>query len=274
MSGLSAYRKTKTISISSGKGGVGKSTVTANLAFALAKQGRKVLILDGDLGMANVDIMFGIKAEGHLHEVITGSKEIQEIVTPLGPNIDLISGGSGIVELNRMNAFERRSLMEAVQIFEGRYDYMLIDTAPGISDNVLYLNSAAQMSAIIINPDPASITDSYALIKVLHQEYKENRFAIICNQVRDEMEGLHLFNRFNEVVNRFLFVGLDFWGSISQDPLFRRATQHQRLILKHDPTCEPARQLLNVSAKLERTLVKSNDKNGLQFFWEQVMGVA
>ena len=267
-------RRTKTISITSGKGGVGKSTLVANLAYALALQGRKILIFDGDLGMANIDIMFGVKAESHVHDFLSGEKSIQEIITPLAPNIDLISGGSGIVELNRLNSFERRTLMESIQLIENNYDYLLIDTAPGISDNVLYLNSSAQMAAVVINPDPSSIADSYALIKILNREYKETHFAIICNQVRDEMDGLALFNRFNEVVNRFLFVGLDYWGSLAQDPIFRRATQQQRLILKHEPMTTSAQQILSVSARLERAMNKPSSKSGMQFFWEQVVGVA
>jgi flagellar biosynthesis protein FlhG len=274
MAAILGNRRTKTVSITSGKGGVGKTTIVSNIAFALARQGKRVLILDGDLGMANVDIMFGVKAEANIHQVITGEVDVAQAITPLGNGIDLISGGSGIVELNRLNSFERRAMMESLQSMDGLYDYLLIDTAPGISDNVLYLNSAAQETAIVINPDPASLTDSYALIKVLNQEYKESHFSIICNQVRDETDGMALYHRFNEVVSRFLFVGLDYWGSISQDPLFRKSTQNQRLILKHEPTSESSRQLLNVSLKLERSLARKNEKSGLQFFWDQVVGVA
>jgi len=267
-------RRTKTVSVTSGKGGVGKTTILCNLAYALARQGKRVLILDGDLGMSNVDLMFGVKAEANIHQVITGEVEASQAVTPLGNGIDLISGGSGIVELNRLNSFERRAMMESLQSMAGLYDYMLIDTAPGISDNVLYLNSAAQETAIVINPDPASLTDSYALIKVLNQEYKESHFAIICNQVKDEADGMALYHRFNEVVSRFLFVGLDYWGSIAQDSALRKSTQNQRLILKQEPTAESSRQLLNISTKLERSLARKNDKSGLQFFWDQVIGVA
>ncbi len=274
MSAILGHRRTKTVSVTSGKGGVGKTTIVSNLAFALARQGKRVLILDGDLGMANVDIMFGVKAEANIHQVIKGEVEIAQAITPLGTNIDLIAGGSGIVELNRLNSFERRAMMESLQSMDGLYDYMLIDTAPGISDNVLYLNSAAQETAIVINPDPASLTDSYALIKVLNQEYKESHFSIICNQVRDETDGMALYHRFNEVVSRFLFVGLDYWGPLTQDPLFRKSAQNQRLILKHEPTSESSRQLLNISMKLERSLVRKNEKSGLQFFWDQVVGVA
>lgn len=274
MKTTASRKKTRTVSITSGKGGVGKTTMVANMAYALAARGNRVLVFDGDLGMANIDIMFGVKSEYSIMNVLQGDKEINEVVTQLAPNISLIPGGSGVVELNRLNAFERRSLVDAVSSLNYQYDYLLIDTAPGIADNVLYLNSAAQVSAVVITPDPASLADSYALIKVLNKEYKESKFSIICNQVRDEAEGLSLFNRFNDVVNRFLYIGLDYWGSVAQDQLFRRSTQNQRLILKHEPTSDAAKNLLKISNKLENAVRNQEDKSGLQFFWEQVVGVA
>jgi len=274
MSGLSAMRRTRTISVTSGKGGVGKTSLVCNMALALQARGRKVLILDADLGLSNVDILFAQKTENHLLDLIEGRKKIEEVLHSVDKGIDLLSGGSGLVELSRINAFQRRQLVETLDSLDGKYDYMLIDTAPGISDNVLHFNTAAEKSAVVITPDPASLTDAYALIKVLHQEHQEKHFSIVCNQVRDEVEGLALFNRFNDVVARFLLVGLDYWGAISQDAGFRRATHGQRLVLKQEAQSEVARQIVNISDKMERSLQRSHEKNGIQFFWEQVVGVA
>jgi flagellar biosynthesis protein FlhG len=267
-------RRTKTVSITSGKGGVGKTTLTANLAYALAKKGHKVLIFDGDLGMANIDIHFGVRSEGSIAQVLSGEKEISEVICELAPQISLIPGGSGLVELNRLTAFERRALLDSVAELDFQYDYLLIDTAPGISDNVLYLNSATQFCNVIITPDPSSLTDSYALIKVMNQEFKRNRFSIVCNQVRDEQEGLQLFNKFNDVTNRFLYIGLDYLGSMTQDPLLRRTSLNQRLILKHEPSCQVSQQITAIAAKLSRSLAGLEEQTGLSNYWEQVMGVA
>lgn len=266
--------RTRTVSITSGKGGVGKTTVVSNLAYSLAQGGRRVLILDGDLGMSNVDIFHGTKAKGNLLEVLQGAKTVDEILTPLASGVDLISGGSGLVELNRMSLFERRALVESVLDLEYRYDVILIDTSPGISDNVLYMNAAAESIGVIITPDPASLTDSYALIKVLHQEYKENRFSIICNMVRDEAEGLGLYSRFADVVNRFLSVGLDYWGAVPQDAFLRKTTQMQRLVLRQDPENQASRALQALSHQIRGSFERHQVQESSPLFWEQVMGVA
>ena len=264
----------RTLSISSGKGGVGKTFVTANVAFELAKQGKKVLLLDGDLGMANLDLVFGVKPKGTLVDILNGTHTVSEILTPVSPNISLLSGGSGLVELNRLSHFERRSLIDAVSSLDQRFDYLLIDTAPGISDNVLQLNSAAQNISFVITPDPSSLTDSYALMKVLNFESKESHFAIICNQVKDTQEGAQLFQRFSEIAHKFLNISLDYWGSIPHDSLIRKTQQHQRLLSQFEPQSLAAEHLRQITKNAQMSLQYIRPKTGIQFFWEQVVGVA
>ncbi len=267
-------QRTRTISITSGKGGVGKTTLVANLALCLSQRGKKVLILDGDLGMANVDILFGVKTTGNIHDILAGRKEMKDILTEVSKDVYLIPGGSGVVEFNNMNHFERRAMVEAVSALPLGFDYLLIDTAPGIAENVLFLNSAAQTVSVVITPDPASFADAYALIKVLNKNYKVNHFSIVCNQVRDEQEGLQLYQRFNDVVNKFLYIGLDYWGSIPNDVVLRKAIQMQRLIVRQDAGAESAKALRQICNQVEKSTQQIETKGGMQMFWDQVVGFA
>jgi flagellar biosynthesis protein FlhG len=266
--------RTRTISITSGKGGVGKTTLVANLALSLAQKGKKVLSLDGDLGMANVDIMFGAKCQGSIHDIIAGRKEMKDILLEVSKDVFLIPGGSGIVEFNNLNHFERRAMVEAISSLPMGFDYLLIDTAPGIAENVLFLNSAAQSVSVVITPDPSSFADAYALIKVLNKQYKVNHFSIVCNQVRDEEEGMNLYKRFNDVVNRFLYIGLDYWGSVPNDAVLRKATQMQRLIVRHDVGAESSKAIRQISAQIEKSSKLIEANGGMQMFWDQVVGFA
>ena len=266
--------RTKTFSITSGKGGVGKSTLTANVAVALAEQGKKILILDGDLGMGNLDIMFGIRSTKTILDVLNGSCEIDEIIHQVQPNISLIPGGSGLLELQNLSDVQKRNLLDQVATLDIQPDYMLVDTAPGIGDNVLYLNTAVNEINIILTPDPSSMADSYALIKVLNKHHKETRFSIICNQVKDEKEGLALFKRISDVASKFLFVSLDYKGFIPADLILSRATRSQQLIVQTAPQSPSARAIFSISEKLSSIEQLDKSKGGIQFFWEQLFQVA
>ena len=266
----------KLISISSGKGGVGKTTLTCNLATALADQGQRVLILDGDLGMSNVDIFFGVRAITTAFDLLQG-KSIDQCITHAIQGIDILSGGSGLFEMTQINAFQRRELINQVNELQFRYDYVLIDTAPGLHEFVLHFNAVADDNIIVVTQDPASFTDAYALIKVLNKKHKLSEFKIICNQV-DEKNGQNLFVKLSEVVEKFLSVRLTYLASVPLDPQLTRIQQMQRLILRqapNSPSCETFRQLSKeIISETTSIVSEPQQSKGLESIFRPVTGHA
>jgi len=272
--GATASHPTRTISITSGKGGVGKTSIVTNMAVLLSRQGKSVLILDGDLGMANVDIFFNVKPRKTLADFFAGLAEIGEVLLQVDQRIWIIPGGSGIRDLQKLNESQRQLLLHSLSRMPQRFDYLLIDTAPGIDNNVMYFNTSAQEICVVVTPDPASIADSYALIKVLHTYYHEKRFAILTNQVRDEAEGLAVYQRLSDVAQKFLYVSLDYWGSIPMDVMLRRSNKNQTILARTGQDAVATQALKKVADKLLYTPPSAQIKGGLQFFWEQLMGAA
>lgn len=265
---------TKTLTITSGKGGVGKSTLVANMALWLGRRGNRVLLIDGDFSMANLDIMFGKRAYKSIYDIVSDQHTLSEVMLEVEQNVFLIPGGSGIRELTKMNDIQRRNFLDQVGELPGRFDYLIIDTAPGIDDNVLYLNSAVNEINVVLTPDPSSLADSYALIKVLNQSHKEERFSVICNMVKDEAEGLALFRRLSDVAAKFLCVSLDYKGCVPNDLALRAATKSQQLVVKIQPQAQSSLAIRAIAEKLKGSSDIEKTKGGIQFFWEQVFGVA
>lgn len=267
-------RQTRTISITSGKGGVGKTTVVVNMASQLAKLGKNVLILDGDLGMANVDIMFGVRARNNINDLLNGAKKIDDVLTQIAPHIWLLPGGSGITELQNLGEREKRVLLDQLAGIKQKFDYMLVDTAPGIDSNVMYFNTSAQEICVVVTPDPSSFADAYALIKVLNTYYQEKKFSIIANQVRDEQEGLAVFQKLSDISQKFLYISLDYIGSIPSDIVVKRATKAQQICVSVSPEAAASQAIKKVVEKINTRQDVGHVKGGIQFFWEQIVGVA
>ena len=267
----------KIISFSSGKGGVGKTSITSNVALGLSQLGKKILILDGDLGMANVDIFFGVHPKKNIDNLLQG-EPLANCLTSVAHNIDLLAGGSGIYELNHLNSFQRREIISRLEAVHYQYDYLIIDTSPGLHDHVLHLNAVADDCNIILTADPSSFADSYALIKVLQQKYRTQRFSIICNQVKDEAHGSQLFLRFAEVVQQFLSVRIQYKGSIPYDVNLKISNQHQRLILRQDPKSISTQAIRVICSDIEaqnKTIGRAGaDVKGLDSLFRPVSGHA
>lgn len=264
----------RTISITSGKGGVGKTTLTVNLADSLAKLNKRVLILDGDMSLANVDIFLKKNPEKTLKHFFAGEATLSEIIIKYSKNIHILPGASGVLELTQLSAFQKKMLIDGVSQIEGRYDYLMIDTASGVADEVLYLSSAAQEIYVVVQPDPASLTDSYALIKLLNQTYKLKNFSIITNQVLNDQEGLKMYNRLNNVTSKFLNVQLDYRGFVPFDIKMRQATNKQKLISEYAPDSLSSSSLRKMARTIDKSEMLPECHGGLQFFWNQVLNIA
>ncbi len=212
----------KTVSITSGKGGVGKTTYVVGIAQAMSRIGKRVLVIDGDLGMANCDVHFGVRCERNLLNVVRGDCTMRESIVRVSPTLHLISGGSGLYDLGHLSAFERRTILDEVDGVLRDYDLVLLDTSPGLHENVLYLNANASANVVVITPDPSSFTDAYALIKVLHQRYRMKSFMVATNCVSSDSEGVGLYERFYEVTRKFLNLRMSYVGGICESDSLRK----------------------------------------------------
>jgi flagellar biosynthesis protein FlhG len=215
--------QTRTLSVTSGKGGVGKTTLTVNLALTLAEMGKKVLILDGDIGLANVDIFLGIRPQRTLEDFFNHGTPLDEIIVRAHKNLHVIPSSSGLIDLSTIDVYTRKMLMDEVSMLNNTYDYFLVDTASGIDENVQYLNSTVQDVLVVITPEPASMADAYALIKLMHKNKKVTRFSVVANKVLGEKEAKDIFTRVNRVADRFLNIQLNFIGYMPFDPKLRQS---------------------------------------------------
>lgn len=261
----------KVISITSGKGGVGKTNTTVNLGLALAKSGKKVLLLDGDLGLANINILLGFKPGKTLQQVVNGEASISEVIVkdPLG--IDIIPAASGIPELTNLSESERLQLIAAFDEFADCYDYMLVDTAAGIGDNVIYFNAAAEEILVVIDTEPTSITDAYALIKVLNSKHGRREFNIIVNRVPVGNDGKAAFSQLAAVSDRFLNAKLHFAGTIEDDEQLPEAVIKQRPFLQIYPNARASRDITRIAKKIASADNQRTPRGGLQFFFRALL---
>lgn len=265
---------TRVMSFTSGKGGVGKTSLVVNVGCALSDLGKRVLILDADLGLANVDVLLGVSPKSTLRDVISGRKHMREI-TVAGPSgLTIIPAASGVEGICRLDAGAREIILSQVEEIAADYDYLLIDTSAGISSEVMYFNSASSEVVCVLNPEPTSLTDAYALIKVLNQQYGEKEIRVIANNVANEAEGQKIFNRLEKAVARFLHIDLVYMGAVPSDPSVRESIQEQRPLVKIFPTSQAGLALSRIAREIDAEFPNFRVKGGMQFFFKQILEVS
>jgi len=215
-------------SVTSGKGGVGKSFITTNLATTLAKQGKKVLVADCDLGLANIDIMLGINPVLTLKDVVFGTLHLKDVILSTKGGFDLIPASSGVREMAQLLFEKIQTIKDMLLEIEG-YDIILLDTGAGISEVVLQFNLLAGQNIIVINRELTSLTDAYAMVKVMYQVFGRQSFSIITNNIKDEKEGLSIFKNIDTISQRFLGFPLHYLGHVVQDDAVSKAILRQEM---------------------------------------------
>lgn len=265
--------QTRTLSVTSGKGGVGKTTMTVNLAKSLAEEGKKVLILDGDIGLANVDIFLGIRPQKTLEDFFQGEESLENIIVKATKNIHVIPSASGLTDLKSIDVYKRKMLMDEVSMLNNTYDFLIVDTASGIDDNVQYLNSTVQDVMVVITPEPAAMADAYALIKLLNQNKKVSRFSIVANKVLGEKEAKDIFARMDKVTGRFLNINLSYAGYMPLDPKLRQSTD-QKMVHRARPSAASAIALKRIAESIIGEQEVGEMNGSLQFFWNQLLNAA
>lgn len=261
----------KVIAVSAGKGGVGKSNVSINLAVALAQKKYKVLLLDADLGLANIDIMLGLYSQYNLSHVIQGTCYLKDIMLTGPHDIKIIPAASGTDYMTKLSPSQHAGIIDSFNELTDDFDYMIIDTAAGISDTVLSFTRSSQEIIIVVCDEPTSLTDSYALIKIMHTRFEWSHFRILTNMVRNLREGRELFNRLYRVADQFLDVRLDYLGAIPFDEHIHDAVKKQQAYLEVFPHCPASNAIRQISKKVEDWPFNISIGGNTSFFLERLV---
>ena len=252
-------KRARILAVTSGKGGVGKTFVSANLAAALASRGERVLVLDADLGLANLDVVLNLFPKITLHDVFTGKASLEDAILPAPGGFSVLLAGSGLVEYSRLTAEVRDQLLKIIEVVAPRYDRILLDTGAGISDVVLFAVSLATEVLVVATPEPTSLTDAYATIKVLATQQQRREIRLVVNQVGRLGEGRVIRNQLQLVVDKFVAPMLpegsaapmlELIGEVPLDPAVREAVQKRRLLIEMLPGCAAAQAVDAIAAKI------------------------
>ncbi len=244
----------RVLTVTSGKGGVGKSNAAVNLAVQFSRLGKKVIIFDADMGLANVEVMFGAFPKYNLSDVIYQGMSMRDILTEGPMDIGFISGGSGVAGLNNLGRDQIQNVVSRLSELDAMADIIIVDTGAGISDSVMEFVIASPEVLMITTSDPSSLTDSYSLIKTLHRSpnfnYRDTVINVIANKVKSAEEGQAVFEKLNTVVSNFLNWNINYLGLVPQDPLIEKAIRLQQVVSIYDPDAESSQAFAKIAESL------------------------
>ncbi len=259
------------IAVTSGKGGVGKTNLSANLAIALGQRGSRVLAIDADLGLANMDIVMGLAPTYTCADVISGEIPIEDVIIEGAPNVWLLPGASGQHDLANLGDVGRRNLFTAVDGLDDRFDAIVVDTGAGIGTNALGFASAAKDIILVVTPEPTSVADAYGMLKVLCTRCAVRRVHVLANMVGSTEEGEQVFRRLVALADRFLNVALDYLGAIPRDAAISRSVMRGEPVLTAYPRCAASLAILEAADALARIDHRDDREGALRLFWRRLL---
>lgn len=268
---VSPQQPVQVIAVTGGKGGVGKTSIAVNLATAMAQHGRRVLLLDGDLGLANVDVLLGLSPKYTLEHVLSGERQLEEVMVETAVGLKVIPAASGVARMASLCANEHAAIVRAFSALPGQYDTLIVDTAPGIADAVLRFGAAAQHVLVTLRDEPASLTDAYALIKVLSREHGVRRFRVVVNLSQGRSEAQRLFQRLQRVADRYLDVTLEYVGDVPEDSALQKSVRSQRTVVEAFPGSGAARALKKLAVAADSWPMPSGPSGRIEFFLERLL---
>jgi flagellar biosynthesis protein FlhG len=263
--------RTQVIAVSSGKGGVGKTNVVANLAVALAKMGQRVLVLDADLGLGNLDVLLGLVPQYTMEHVLAGTRSLDDIVLEGPAGIQVLPASSGVPNLTALTESQQLMIQEQLEHISADRDVLLIDTGAGISPTVTFFASSAHDTIVVISPEPTSLTDAYALIKVLARQYREHRFKVLVNQAKSPREANEVFRKLDMAADRFLHVAIDYIGYIPDDDYVPLAVMQQKAIAELFPDAPASHAFERLARQVTAWPKPAIPKSSVQLLWQRLV---
>jgi flagellar biosynthesis protein FlhG len=264
-------RPVRVVAVTSGKGGVGKTNVSVNLGIALAQEGKEVMLMDADFGLANVDVMLGLHPAYNLSHVINGDRTLEEVIVSGPSGLRVVPASSGVKKMAELDVTQHAGVIRAFSELSHELDVLIIDTAAGISESVVSYARAAQEVVVVVCDEPASITDAYAMIKLLNRDYGINRFRILANMVLSAQEGRTLFQKLTAVTDRYLDIAMDFMGAIPYDDYLKKAVQRQRAVVDVYPRSKASLAFKKLAQKTDHWPLPSSAGGHLEFFVERLI---
>ena len=262
----------RVLAVTGGKGGVGKTLTTANLGLCFARLGMRTLLIDGDFGLANLDVVLNVRPQFTLDDVLCGERELRDCVLTGPDGLRLIPASSGVLKISELGRVQKLVLLDQIESLDEEFDVVLIDTPAGVSKNVQYWTSSAAEVVVVVTPEPTALADGYATMKILSQTTRETRFKLVVNMARSEDEGLRVYEKLSSLADDYLQVKVEYLGCVLFDEAVRNSVRERIPYVQKYPFSQASRGMRNIANQILSEPNAGAAKGTMQFFWRRMIG--